>query len=157
MSSTVILGLGSPHGDDQFGWAVVDQIAEMQIDHLSLRKINHPIDIIEELSNRESVIIVDAAVGLPAGKTLHRLDYANPDDRSLIRENPSRGTHDFGIERVLRLAESLRKRLDHVGLWIASGERFERLGEMTDQVKRSVDECSAAIIAEVCHARMVTR
>ncbi len=151
-----IIGIGSPHGDDQFGWAVVDRIAAFELRNISLHKVQCPFDIIELLEESDHVTLIDAAIGLPVTQNLLKLHYADDHDKSCIEAIPHAGTHDFGLGQVLRLAQSLGKRTDHVSLWIADGGCFKPLMEMTDRIKQCVEGCAVAVTEELCDARNVT-
>lgn len=152
-----IIGIGSPHGDDQFGWAVVDDLKVILFSCNGLRfeKINNPVDLIPSLDESDRVILVDAAVGLPDGRWFQKLDLANVDDRAMIQEFLHYGTHDVGVDLVLRMAESLGKRTDHVELWIGNAKVFERLSTMSPEIAIAAKRCAAAIAKELCDARTI--
>lgn len=167
--STVVIGIGSPHGDDQFGWAVVDALrsclhgkhagnelsghaAGISQRTLSLRKINNPIDLISELESYQKVIVVDACIGLPRSEPFRKLAYADLTDRSFLEEMPGRGTHEIGVGLTLRMSQSLKKPLNHVVLWIGSGTLFEKMNPMSASSVNTARECAAAIVKELCDA-----
>ncbi len=143
--STVVVGISSPNGDDQFGWAVVDRLAKSQHNDVSFRKINNPVDLVAELETHERVLVVDAGMGLPQTVPLLTLAYKSAADRKIVQELPPGSTHDIGLDLTLRMAESLGKPTDHVSLWIGRGTTFDRLGEMSSSTRAAVDLCAAAI------------
>ena len=153
--STVIIGIGSPHGDDQFGWVVIDELATMDSGDAILRKINSPVDLIPELETYNRVILVDASIGLPRNEPFLKLMYMDAKDHKLIREMPGRSTHDIGLYLTLRMAESLGKRTDHVILWIGHGETFDKMSEMSSATSMAASECATTIAMEMCDARNV--
>lgn len=150
-----IIGVGSSHADDQFGWLVVDQLAKLAISDVILRKVSKPIDLLPDLEESDRVVVIDAASGLDAASNLCRLDFSNPVDRSLIELIPSRGTHDVGLFLVLRMAESLNKRSDHVTIWLGNGRLFDRFGPTTPAIDQAVGECVTAVVRDINHARNV--
>lgn len=170
MNRVAIIGIGSPHGDDQFGWAVVDELTHLfpnptrerginprsiLCSRVALRvgRINNPVDLIPALDVNERVILVDAAVGLTDRNSFRKLHFAEPRDRAIIQEIPHHGTHDFGLSLTLRMAESLGKRTDHVEFWIGNATMFERLAPMSPELIIVAKQCALAIGTEVCHAR----
>ena len=153
--STIVIGVGSSHGDDQFGWAVVDELGSMDVAGATLRKINNPVDLIPELETHKQVIVVDASIGLPRSAPFLRLSYNDAKDHKLVREIPSPSTHAIGLYLMLRMAESLGKRTDHLTLWIGRGESFEKLAVMSSATAIASHDCATAIAKELCDARNV--
>ncbi|EMI47000.1 hypothetical protein [Rhodopirellula sp. SWK7] len=149
---TCLIGLGSPHGDDQFGWAVVDRLATMELSHVTLTKSEHPVDILGVLDANERVIVVDAAEGLPPDEPIRKLQIANEIDIRFFHETPHRGTHDMGLESVFRLARSLKKPTDHVTLWVGNGEQFEPFSLMSATTQSNSVRCAELIASEVSDA-----
>lgn len=155
LGTTIIIGIGSPHGDDQFGWTVVDHLASLNDADVKLHKISNPVDLIPELEAYERVILIDASVGLPQLTPFMRLDYADLVDRKLVQEMPSQSTHDVGLYLALRMAESLCKKTSHVSLWIGRGKSFAPMSKMNSTTAMAATDCAAAIAKELCDARNV--
>ncbi|TWU50573.1 hypothetical protein Poly51_38650 [Rubripirellula tenax] len=150
---TTIIGVGSPHGDDQFGWVVAEELENTH--GLVGRKISNPIDLIGWLDESDRVIVIDAAVGLPGDVDFQMLGFANAKDRTTIGQIRSHGTHDIGLEQTLRMAESLGKRTDHVELWVGNARNIERLDPMSPALIAIAKCCAAEIFREVCDARTI--
>ncbi|MGB7344716.1 MAG: hypothetical protein WBD20_10905 [Pirellulaceae bacterium] len=155
LAARVIIGIGSPHGDDQFGWAVINELQSINEVGVSLRKINHPIDLITDLDTHDEVVLIDAAKGLSPEHAFQKLVFNNPVHRKLIQEIPSSGTHDMGVYETLQLAAMLGKRTDHVTLWIGKAAVFDQLAEMATSTKLAAKQCAATIAKELCDARNV--
>ena len=136
----VVLGLGSAHGDDQFGWAVIDQLTDANL-AMELRKIRHPIDIVSWLDAKARVHLVDAALGLPGDRTLWQLHFCEPSDRAQIEQLPITGTHDMGIYQALMVAESLGKYTDHVSIWLGQAIGFDPLAPISEVTQVSLQAC----------------
>lgn len=150
-----VIGLGSPNGDDQIGWQVVDRLASMGFDSVQFQKINNAIDVLPFLETSDHVHLVDAAVGMPSKTLFRKLSYSDPQERKLIQEVPTPDTHDIGPYLILRLAESLEKPTEHVTLWIGNGSTFGRREEMSETGQHAADACVGALIVELCDARDV--
>jgi hydrogenase maturation protease len=153
--NVAVVGIGSPNGDDQLGWLVVDRLASLGFNSVVFEKLHNPVDILPFLDNYDSVHLVDAAIGMPAKMLYRRLSYSNPHDRNAIQEVPITDCHDIGVDLVLRLAESLEKRTDHVTLWIGNGESFKPMQPISKAGKQAADACVGAITVELCDARDV--
>jgi hypothetical protein len=50
MRTTVIVGLGGPHGDDQLGWAAIDRLRSWMPDHIAAHKADGGIELLELLA-----------------------------------------------------------------------------------------------------------
>jgi|GEM_PF-5334548 len=63
-SRILLAGLGSPHGDDQAGWLMVEQLAEAFSgeDCVECRKVSNPIDLFDWIEPFDAVHIVDCGV-----------------------------------------------------------------------------------------------
>ncbi|MCG8652760.1 MAG: hypothetical protein MI861_23170 [Pirellulales bacterium] len=137
---TVALGLGSAHGDDQFGWIVLDRIRHRD-DRLETHKLSQSVDILPYLDTHTRVDVFDAAAGLPVGLTTLRLEHADPAARKRIAEIPAHGTHDLSIGAALSMAMALGKRTDHLTLWLGRAEQFPAFGPMSPRTKEAVETC----------------
>lgn len=150
--STIVLGIGSPHGDDQLGWAVVDKLAACNLPGVQIRKVANPLDIVSELEAYAKVIIVDAAMGLPMFDSWMMLSWSDDVDRKLIEDLPCGSTHDLGISAALQMVEKLGKRTDHVTLWIGRGRSFEPMTAMSSDVAIAANERAESLAKELCDA-----
>ncbi|MCM2369701.1 hypothetical protein [Aporhodopirellula aestuarii] len=150
-----VIGIGSPHGDDQFGWSVVDHIANIGLQDVTLAKVGHPIDLIGSLEANDRVVLVDAGVGLPVDVPFRKLCFADAHDRNLIQTIRHRGTHDMGLASVLQMAQSLQKPTDHVTIWIGNGRSFDRLAGLTAPTEQAAIRCATLIAEELSDARNV--
>jgi hydrogenase maturation protease len=138
--ATLIVGLGSAHGDDQIGWRVAERLATL-VDRndnsaecgapatgnkrelprptaVSIRIARSPSELLDWLDGIGRLIVCDACqnVGLP-GASL-RLCWPNAQLATLR----SPGSHDIGLAGVLALAERLCRLPKEVIIWCAQGE-----------------------------------
>src|SRR5262249_29959088 len=61
----LVIGLGSPHGDDQLGWVAVDRLRALLPAATPVVKATGGLALLETLAGQEEVLIIDAAA--PAG------------------------------------------------------------------------------------------
>jgi hydrogenase maturation protease len=148
-SRGVVIGIGSHHGDDALGWQVVDRLAALPIPGIEFAKLRQPIEMLEFLEDYHSVHLVDAACGLSPQPGCQPLKYASPQDRRMISEVRTHGTHDMTVSAVLTLAQTLGKRTDHVTLWLGSAVCFVPCGELSPTALASIDCCCDAITANL--------
>ncbi|HQT30938.1 MAG TPA: hydrogenase maturation protease [Thiobacillus sp.] len=120
MSRLRILGIGSPSGDDQAGWLVVDALAALGVharNNVVIDKLGRPgVQRLALLENADWVILVDAMQGDGRPGQVQRFDRK---DWPACREGLS--SHDLGVIDALLLARVLGKlaaRLDLYGITI---------------------------------------
>lgn len=101
---TLVVGLGSPHGDDQAGWMVVDLLSSnLEESETILRKANSPAQLLNWLGGSERLVICDACTGLGAIGDIKRWEWPAAE----ILQASWSGTHDLSLPDVLRVAEGL--------------------------------------------------
>lgn len=122
MSAVRILGIGSPHGDDRVGWAVVEALAAsgalarhaaeaLCCDRPGLR-------LAALLAGAEHAILVDALRG---GGPPGRVRWLAPGELAVQPDQLS--AHGFGVAEGLALARALGtlpRRLSVIGIEIAT-------------------------------------
>lgn len=149
-TSEIVIGAGSPHGDDQAGWIVVDKLQDLLGNERRLEKVKAPVDLIDWLAEFDSVHIVDAVVGLAGG--FKRLDFGNPAERKALQKFPATSTHSLGVYKTLELAESLGESVDHVTIWLVAASEFGPMTEMTQAAAKHSQDCAIEIQRELACA-----
>lgn len=107
---TLVVGLGSPHGDDQAGWLVADRLAAESDENVIVRRADTPLDLMAWLEGVQRLVVCDACA--PAGQPgrVHRWTWPAEEPRAGgpgLAALKSLGSHDFDLPSVLRLAETL--------------------------------------------------
>jgi len=122
VSRVRILGIGSPSGDDQAGWLVVDALAAHGVharDDVVIDKLDRPgVQLISLLENADWVILVDAMQSDDPPGHVQRFDRK---DWPAYIEGLS--SHGLGVLDALLLARELGKlpaRLDLYGIAIGA-------------------------------------
>jgi len=101
--TTVVVGLGSPYGDDQAGWRLAEVLARSAELPARVIAVREATQLLNALRHCERLIAVDACrSGMPAGTVTH---LYWPDPRIAVRHH--RSTHGVGLFDVLKLAERL--------------------------------------------------
>ena len=127
MSRVLVLGIGSPSGDDQAGWLTVDALLAAGLEEIEVEKLDRPgAGLIPLLENASWVILVDAMQGGGPAGGIQCFDQ---------KDWPSYGhglsSHGFGVLAALTLARelgSLPPRLDLYGIEIGSANPGEQAG-----------------------------
>ena len=98
-----VIGLGSPHGDDQLGWQVISYLEKDQTFSACCFQVTHPLEIIDLIQEKRGVIVVDACRSGSLPGSVHRLVW--PDSR--IEGMTSISSHGINVSESVRLAEQL--------------------------------------------------
>lgn len=125
--SLLIVGIGSPHGDDRFGWEVVRRLTALWPNAArdafrscedavpsALRELASPIDLLHELDGCERLVICDACRGLSEPGEVRSFEWPSDSIESLSGS----GSHDFSLVDALRLAERLGRLPASVTIWV---------------------------------------
>jgi hydrogenase maturation protease len=121
MTTTVqILGLGSPHGDDQAGWLVIDALQNRGVSLVVAACLRSPDELLDRCDATHQVVLCDACVDHGEPGTLARWNW--PETPLPSRRN---GTHDLALGDVLTLGQTLGIGPQTVTLWTITGCRFE--------------------------------
>lgn len=151
MSRVRIFGIGSPSGDDQAGWLVVDALLETAIRAdagIVIEKLDRPgASLISRMEGAEWIVVIDAmqSGGMPG--RIQRFDWNGV---SAYRQGLS--SHGFGVLAALTLARELGclpSRLDLYGIEIVSALPGEPVCAAVGTAARQL----ASIIASELHAR----
>lgn len=121
--SCLLVGIGSPHGDDQAGWLVAAEIKRRQADRpetLTCRLAKSPSDLLDWLDDVTHLIVCDCCES-PAQPGELRLWHWPAD--GLVRTRSS-SSHQLGLTDVLDLATNIGRNPSRVEIWSIGGGRF---------------------------------
>jgi len=104
---TLIVGIGSPYGDDQAGWRVVEQLQrtlDTNRDHqIEIRLARTPGDLLNWVNRDQQLILCDACQGNKPTGTIESWSWPAEG----LSEVDWAGTHDLGLSTVLKLLDQL--------------------------------------------------
>src|SRR5688572_24945596 len=110
---TLLVGIGSPNGDDRVGWEIAKRLMRQHGPELDVRQAAYPGELVDWLEGVEHLIICDGFTGAcPAGTICHWRWPANE-----IRQHQFSGSHDMPLSTVLELAEQLGRLPPRVTIW----------------------------------------
>jgi hydrogenase maturation protease len=148
-----IIAVGSPHGDDQIGWRVVERLQRKFWPSIHATAVSEPVRVLDHLGGCETLLLVDACrSGAPAG-AIHRLVW--PDPR--LREPDNASTHGFGVARVLELAAALGCLPPQVVLIGVEAQTCGPTAEMSPPVRRALPALYRQVLAEARRRTSGTR
>lgn len=151
MRRTIIIGVGSPQGDDRVGWTAVQRLANRADlralgDALVLELLDRPgATLIGRWRGAQRVVLIDAVrSGAPAG-TLHRLGSGD-----LCSSEGLTTSHGFGMSETIRLAAALGVLPDHLVILGIESRSGESQGEeLSPEVLRALPDLVEAVVREV--------
>jgi hydrogenase maturation protease len=151
--STLLVGLGSPYGDDQIGWRVAEAIEEKHLPGLRVCRASSPLDLLGWLENVDRLVVCDACQGGGQVGSWHR--WCWPSDE--IAPLKFRGSHDLGLSAALDLAERLGQLPRQVTIWAVEGKSAASgaaVPEMTmsAEVEQALPQIIGLIQNELSHA-----
>lgn len=162
ISSTLFVGVGSPHGDDRTGWFMADALEErtaagrVQVSAsegrraapVTIRKACHPADLMDWLEGTGRLIICDAFSG--AGPPGSIYCWRWPDER--IRQLRAAGSHDFSLSSVLELAARLGRLPDDVVIWGIEAGRTTPNDSLSPEIVAALPELMRQVWSEISRA-----
>jgi len=100
---TRVIGLGSPYGDDQVGWRVIELLRAIVPTQIDLVALDRPgAALVNWMQGVDHLVLVDA---LCSGAVPGSVVSLTPED--LATGSPRLSSHDLALSDTLRLAETL--------------------------------------------------
>jgi hydrogenase maturation protease len=158
MSRIRILGIGSPSGDDQAGWLVIDALSNSGLragGDLHFEKLDRPgASLIPLLVQADWVILIDAMVSQPLSDTLGESrgqagQIRHFDGQSWPDYRHGLSSHGLGVIESLSLARELGElpaRMDVYGIEAEQVQAGRPAGEI---VQASAQRLAARIAGEL--------
>jgi len=151
--SSLLVGIGSPHGDDQIGWRVADAIEGQRLAGLRVCRAGSPIDLVGWIENVDCLVVCDACQGVGPVGSWHRWCWPAAEVLPLKFS----GSHDLGLAAALGLAERLGQLPEQVTIWAVEGRlaaSVTALSEttMSPEVQWAMPQIIGLIQSELGHA-----
>jgi len=143
----LFLGLGSPHGDDQAGWLVINCLHQRGVATGDAVALPSPDQIWHVCSADRELVLCDAAAGPGQVGTIQRWNW--PGVRLPER---CRGTHDLPLGDVLCLGQSLGLCPSEITIWTISGSRFSPCDELSPSVREAAERLASSLYEACCRA-----
>lgn len=116
-SAILVVGIGSPHAEDQAGWLVAAEIAKSELPSVTVRVLKKPLDLLDHLNSSDRIQqlhLIDACqCETESPLELRRIQW--PTD--CFDPKPESSTHGFSLNNVLELAAQMELLPQQVILW----------------------------------------
>jgi len=145
----ILVGIGSPNGDDEVGWLVAERVADRLAGVVNTRCLRTPAQLLDCLEGVTQLGICDAMVAPSPGGSWSHWIWPTPE----IETAPFAGTHDLSLAEVLALAHELGRLPVRVDIWgiavqsvtpgsILSAPVALALSEIEDEICNVLCRCS---------------
>ncbi len=139
---TLVIGLGSPHGDDQAGWLLAEEL-QRRIDLAAeVRLLALPIDMLGLFESFDRVIVLDSVSRALGGDRLQRWEWPS----SELARSRVGGTHAVGVVETIELAETLGNMPETVILWGIAGDRFSPGDDVSIALRETLPSLADRIV-----------
>ncbi len=143
-----IIGLGSPHGDDQVGWNVIEHLQQLPDISAELLRLDRPGPaLLNYLSNCDKAILVDACdAGWQPGEVKH-LTLA---ELLTCAELQQRSSHQLGLAETLQLAVTVDHPLPEIECYLIQLANLTPLSDPGPEVTAAAQAVTAMISRYFC-------
>ena len=131
--SILVLGIGSPFGDDQLGWAVAQRLQQRtrlqsyMPDRLQIESYDRPgLHLIESMRHAKTVFLIDAVKSNTTIGTLHCFKK-----EAIGNLDCTLSTHGLGLAAAIKIAEALNELPENITLYGIE------IGDSQNQLTRS--------------------
>ena len=144
-ASRCVIGVGSPHGDDQIGWLIAERLMSQARQGTRIEKVVSPLEILDRMDQLDWLGICDACHGAGRAGTWRRWTWPNVE----VIQQSFAGSHDISLTSVLELARRLDRLPRMVVIWGVEIDECQPAGSMSSAVLAAVDPVTAAILLEL--------
>jgi hydrogenase maturation protease len=145
---SLLVGIGSAHGDDRVGWLIAQRIDELASGRIGVKYASTPADLLDWLEGIDTLDVCDALVGETNVGEVCRWDWPA---REIQRAHFS-GSHDLSLASALALAEQLGRLPPKVRIWGVAIGRTRASGSMSSAVTAALPEIVKRICGALGHA-----
>lgn len=153
--SHLMVGIGSPHGDDQAGWLVVSELNRRLTDHTEhaghawkCYMAKTPSDLLDWLDDVTHLVVCDCCESPMELGALRRWHW--PGDRFVRTRSSS--SHHLGLSDVLDLAMCLGRLPSLVEIRTIGGSHFEPGTEPSALVRNACQDLASQLWEELTRA-----
>jgi hydrogenase maturation protease len=148
-----VVGIGSPHGDDQAGWRFVELLQRKDLPNTDVVAVRGAVAVVDCLQECRSAILVDACRSGAEAGSITRLVW--PDARVSLQHG--RTTHGFGLASALELAQRLRCLPGQVVVYGVEAECCDPGTEMSPAVQAALASLVRRVLDDIEQATQVPR
>lgn len=130
---TLVIGVGSSHGDDRAGWLVVERLLQQE-PAAAARSVNSPAAILDSLDGINELHVIDAVDGQSPGRW-HCWNWP----AGQLLQLRSTSSHAFDLPSTLGVAQTLNRLPARVFVHGIEGTNFSPAADMTTAVRQACE------------------
>lgn len=144
-AARLVVGLGSPHGDDQAGWVAADALEARLQPPWAVRKISSAFDLLSLLEGQDELILIDAAAPRDQPGQIRAFEWPC----GQFATGAAASSHGVGLASALHLAEVLGCLPGSVRVFTVEALSCEPMSAIRRPVADGVQELVAILIEEL--------
>jgi hydrogenase maturation protease len=138
----VIVGLGSPFGDDQIGWAAIDRLLQAGV--AAAVRARDGIDLLLALEGHDEAIVIDASAPSGCPGRIGRYDWPNAD----LSDDMLWSTHGLGLTAALKMAAALGRLPRRIAIYAVEADANAPADALSDAALRALERLIDAILRD---------
>jgi hydrogenase maturation protease len=140
-----VVGIGSPHGDDRFGWEVVSRLLGVLPRGVRAITVSDPLAVADVPPGCKLLVVVDACRGAGSAGSVHC--FAWPDPR--LAMTPIASSHGIGLASALTIAGALGRLPPRVVVLAVEGESAQPGRGLSAAVGAAVLDVAGRVLEEI--------
>ncbi len=141
---TLIVGIGSPHGDDQAGWLVAERLSDgIRREDVVVQIADTPARMLDWTDGVARLIVCDACRGSGEPGSLRRWTWPELPSFS----GGAGGTHDLSLIQTLHIAQQLGRLPHDVVVWTIEVAHTSPMADVSIEVQGTVEQLVQRIMA----------
>lgn len=136
---SAVLGIGSPHGDDQIAWLLVDKLQQQfQSPEIYWEKVSAPVtSLVNQISTYDYVLVIDAAeMGMAPGDSVFMQDAAS----ALEQNQTTVSSHAMGLQDSWQMAKALGMTLPAINLFLIQLDQCEPMAPISKELSSRIPD-----------------
>jgi hydrogenase maturation protease len=145
---SVVLGVGSPHGDDRLGWLALEMIRQRLPVPAVTHRVGGALDLLDYIEGHDDAFIIDALAPAGAPGAIRVFSWPCPEAGlpSLV------SSHGLGVIESLRLAETLGKLPRHVRLYTIEARDTSPAEFVSSEVAEALEGLVPTVLRDIATA-----
>jgi hydrogenase maturation protease len=147
-SRVLLVGIGSPHGDDRAGWLVAQHVTALRPRNMEVRSARHPAELLDWLDQVDALVVCDAVACDARAGTCRTWTWPAVE----IETAPFFGAHDLSLPATLALAAALDRLPAHVEIWGIAIDHARSCSTVSPAVAGAIPDIARRLLGACCHA-----
>ncbi len=142
----IVIGVGSPHGDDRIAWAAIQALrGNVKATAIALREVATPADMLDHLEGITKLVVVDGCRAGQAPGTVIRFDWPSAE----LQFCRAASSHGLGLVEVLTLANVLGRLPPEATIVLMEIADAAPGDELSPSVSKALPELVSAVLNEI--------